>query len=661
MHWLRTDTRARFVGALMGSLVLTTGCGPEESYLDGEEEVLMSTDKDKDGSRGRRQDALIYGHDSREDVYRHPDAHLRARAHQSTVAIMRPGDINASDPNNVSFNGGTLKNEANLCDTERFLNDPAASDCTGTLIDDDLVLTSGTCVVLGGDCENLRFVFNYYRDSPISYQRVTAQDVFQCAKVEVAKYGYWNGLAYNYAIIRLDRSATPRFTPAPVLPASAALDSNAPISIVGTSEGTPFKLDTNGTIRNGNPLTLDSFMAHTNTFWGQIGSAAYEPDTNTVVGMFTDGLADYTTNGACNVVNLCPNTGCPNVPVAEQYSYARPAIDEFCGVSTSRRLCGETTLANALTYSRANTQSALTNTAQATLSLVAGQTALIGTCGTPGSFASGDTVLRLYNAANTQVAVNDDTLGLGNRCSFIRYQVPTGASGDYTLRAGCYDDKACRATVTWSVGAASFSVANTQSATVNTSNHRVTLTEGQRLHVGTCGQPGATKVGDTFIRLFDPQGQEMAFNDDACGGTGSQIQYTVPAGKGGVWEVRAGCYSTGSCSGNLAWSTHGGTNTFVYETERTAGATVNTVNQDLALAAGQTLTVGTCGMANAYTPDDSLLRLMNAAGTQVTFNDDACGVASRITYVVPADGVYQLRAGCYGADACSGSVAYTTH
>jgi hypothetical protein len=179
--------------------------------------------------------------------------------------------------------------------------------------------------------------------------------------------------------------------------------------------------------------------------------------------------------------------------------------------------------------------------------------------------------------------------------------------------------------------------------------------------VGTCGVTGASNVGDTFLRLFDALGNQVSFSDDACGGAGSNIRYTVPAGAGGVYELRAGCYSSTACSGNLAWATSGGTGSVVYNATSTTSATVGTVNHDLILSAGQVLTVGTCGTPNAYSPTDTFLRLVNGAGTEVALNDDACGVASRMTYTVPADGIYQLRAGCFSSNTCGGTVAYSTN
>ncbi|REG30671.1 hypothetical protein ATI61_106140 [Archangium gephyra] len=100
----------------------------------------------------------------------------------------------------------------------------------------------------------------------------------------------------------------------------------------------------------------------------------------------------------------------------------------------------------------------------------------------------------------------------------------------------------------------SYTASNTTSATVNTSNKLIALTAGQVLTLGTCGVTGSTFSGDTYLRLYNPSAAEVISNDDACGGVGSSFTYTVPAGAGGNYELRAGCYSSGSCSGTVAWT-----------------------------------------------------------------------------------------------------------
>jgi hypothetical protein len=103
-------------------------------------------------------------------------------------------------------------------------------------------------------------------------------------------------------------------------------------------------------------------------------------------------------------------------------------------------------------------------------------------------------------------------------------------------------------------GTLDFSATNTHSAQQNTVNQELTVTAGQTLQVGTCGVAGASATGDTYLRLFNAAGTQVALNDDGCGGSTSKIAYTVPAGAGGKYTVRVGCYGNTSCGGKLAWS-----------------------------------------------------------------------------------------------------------
>ncbi|EPX62798.1 WD40 repeat domain protein [Cystobacter fuscus DSM 2262] len=96
-----------------------------------------------------------------------------------------------------------------------------------------------------------------------------------------------------------------------------------------------------------------------------------------------------------------------------------------------------------------------------------------------------------------------------------------------------------------------YSASNTNSAQQNTTNRTFTLNAGDMLKVGTCGVPGSSASGDTYLRLFGG-GFQVFGNDDNCGSTASFIQYT--AATTGTYELRAGCFSSGSCSGTVTFS-----------------------------------------------------------------------------------------------------------
>lgn len=534
--------RAKLLGTLFCTLT-ALACGPApEPGMPGEPQLSEASAP------------VVYGNDDRKDVYEHPSAALQDRARQSTVALMSPESIDASDPNHVILDGTTLDDYENLCTDQRFRDDPAPAWCSGTLIDDDLVLTAGHCMETADDCATTRFVFKFYKTANGVLENITSADIFSCKSIVARKLVESGDRYVDFAIIKLDRSAAPRFTPAPIRPGNDALAVGQNVAVIGSGSGIPFKIDSGGSVRTNNAAYKDYFIATTDTFGGNSGSGVYETVNNTVAGILVFGDKDYVPrSGAnCNVVNVCKETACGG----EGIIYVNQAISELCARTTSARLCAP---------------------------------------------------------------------------------VP----------ATKYD----------------FLASNTASATRSTINGTVTLAAGQKLTVGTCGITGAAFTGDTFVRLRGPSGTEVAYNDDACGGTGSQVTYTATVA--GTYEVRAGCYQNGTCGGTVAWTiAQGGAATqgsFNFDVSNTANATQGTANGDVTLAAGQTLSFGSCGVTGASGTGDTVVRLYNAAGQQVTFNDDACGSLSRAAYTVPtgAGGTYQIRVGCFGSSACSGTAAWT--
>lgn len=633
--------RSVLVGVL--ALVVLPSCNGQD-IGNGEADMLAST-----------QQRVVYGVDNRQDVPEHSDASLRRLAEASALTLVRSWEIDESDPNNITFPVDTLGVEQDLCAGERFFDDPAAGWCSATLIADDLILTAGHCF-RNYSCDQFRYVFNYRNDDGGGLHPITSEDVFECQSIVVREYDPADEHGVDYAIVRLDRSATPRFTPAPVRSQGTALENGQRVAVIGSPSGIPAKIDSGGAVRDARDGARDYFVATTDTFHGNSGSGVYETDSYQLAGILVRGDYDYRqpAGSDCQIVNVCAEDGCRG----EDSTYVHRAIAGLCAVEPGHRLCNPR---KEHVYSASGTSSAWLNTMNQFIFVEPGQTLDFGTCSVPGGSGSGDTLLRLFNNMGQEVAANDDG---GNSCSVLSratFTAPALTGGLYELRAGCYGSGACSGTVAETLngpagGKFTYDATNTDSANVNTRVvDTVSVRKGETLIVGTCGVEHASFSGDTYLRLYSGS-TLVAYNDDGCeSGHGSRLSYT--ASSSGVLQIRAGCWSTGSCSGTVAYTIVPGA-TFDYSASNTSSALQNTANRPIRLSAGDTITMGTCGIPGASNTGDTFVRLYMGS-TEVAYNDDGCpGNGSLLTYTATQSSSFEVRAGCFSSNSCGGTLVY---
>jgi hypothetical protein len=178
---------------------------------------------------------------------------------------------------------------------------------------------------------------------------------------------------------------------------------------------------------------------------------------------------------------------------------------------------------------------------------------------------------------------------------------------------------------------------------------------------------GNIKVDDTY--WVDPVlGQPFRSAASAVAATCSGAQCddaffaSLSNVTGGNFRRAADTTTTYPCASAAACAAPDSTNLgnrFDFSAINTNNATVNTVNYSVYLLAGETLTAGTCGVTGATGSGDTVLRLSGPSGALLASNDDSCGVLSKLSFTVPADGTYLINAGCFSINSCSGTVAYT--
>lgn len=180
--------------------------------------------------------------------------------------------------------GRTLRRNMNVCEGERFVEQPLLPDCTGFLIAPDLLATAGHCVETQFQCRNFKWVFGYTEGTT----RIKREDVYGCKEIIAQDLAQVQFVTRDYAIIRLDRPVEDR-EPLPVrLEGWARVGTD--LAVIGHPSGLPMKVADEAKIRSSR---INFFYTDLDTFSGNSGSPVINQETGIVEGILVEGEEDY--------------------------------------------------------------------------------------------------------------------------------------------------------------------------------------------------------------------------------------------------------------------------------------------------------------------------------------------------------------------------------
>lgn len=308
-------------------LGVTSGClaVDDDGYVD-----LASTNS-----------AIVYGADDRMEVYEHPDARLRSMAASSIVSLIPRSRFAQTESGDFVIVSPSLREEPGVCVGERFADQPTAADCSGVLIDDDLVLTAGHCIANNAACEQVAFVFDYYYRAPGQLETIGWRDVYGCRRIVARRLSNKGEMpSIDYEVVQLDRMASGR-VPVPLRLDPMAL--NEPLATVGCTSGLPLKVESGSHVRNPRSDTMDYFLLDSDTFEGSSGSGVLDAQAR-LAGVLVRGGRDYVTSPAgCAVPKVVKlsDPGGTGAVAGEEATYVGRAIEGLCATGwPSPRLCG---------------------------------------------------------------------------------------------------------------------------------------------------------------------------------------------------------------------------------------------------------------------------------------------------------------------------------
>lgn len=275
----------------------------------------------------------VYGKDDRREVYQYR-GNTFARASQSLVALVRPYQIITGPAGEVSPNPTTAQELLQLCADEPFADQPAVASCSGVLIDDDLVLTAGHCFQEDEACDVFSYVFDYHYSREGQEAGITDLDVYGCKSLLVReKRELTNGTIRDFAVVQLDRKVDLRRRAAPFR--TDAVVTNEEITVMGSPQGLPSKIDTGGVARPSPSPAFGIWFADTDTFAGSSGSPAYDAKLR-LIGLLIQGQHDYEQDPelACQRASRFADE---DLPKGELFAYLEPALSALCATAEGRR------------------------------------------------------------------------------------------------------------------------------------------------------------------------------------------------------------------------------------------------------------------------------------------------------------------------------------
>ena len=243
----------------------------------------------------------IFGGDDRKDMYQ-VDHWVAHQVMSSIVMLAYKTDVNTEGSNGFRLQGVDYGTSENLCRSEPFWSQTAYGFCTGVLIESNVVLTAGHCVVNEKECANTRMVFDVKYDGPGALDElVSLSRVRDCKRIIRRQ----NRAGLDYALIELSHRITDRKP----LPLSDLDGAHRKVFMIGHPMGLPAKFSGPAQIYAESKLVWNTEL---DAFGGNSGSPVFESASGALVGILTAGEeGDFEQSGkSCRVSKKCTPKTC---------------------------------------------------------------------------------------------------------------------------------------------------------------------------------------------------------------------------------------------------------------------------------------------------------------------------------------------------------------
>jgi len=306
-----------------GDSVLKTNrsFSPFLSMTDPKLQTLGEVSNDVIISELRKREKAIYGTDTRCEIHELTDARIEENA-KAVCTIIETRNTTDNGNGTTTLHGIRFQDFANLCDCEKYKNQPVVSTGTAFLVDPSIIITAAHCID-ENNINNFQIIFGFeILNGGATRTIIDNKNIYTASKI--LGWRLEDSTEIDWAVVQLNR---PVLDKKPLV-CDFTESSNIGDSIycIGHPTGLPKKIAIDGQINSANK---HFYTANIDTYAGNSGSPIFNSQSHKVIGILVRGEPnDFIKVGDCYQSQRCIFNNCTGEDVMKTMDYEHLIPDQ---------------------------------------------------------------------------------------------------------------------------------------------------------------------------------------------------------------------------------------------------------------------------------------------------------------------------------------------